>query len=148
MGASNWTYWTEYTEDIHDALDQLQQEVFEEGDYVSPWDAPDDYSPASMEKLLENCGDSGTHSILDIEGASREPVQHEDTWEDQFLTIFPLTRGQLRRIFETTRPTREEIEENEHELAKIELGDWSGRWIIAYEDDKPAYYYIFGASGD
>lgn len=148
MGASGWNYWTAYTDDLEEMLEQLQDEVFAAGDYVDPWDAPDDYHPASIEKLVDNCGEEGTHSILDIDNISTEPVPHDADWEDEFLTLFPLTRGALRRIFDTTRPTREEVEANEHKLAEIEIQGWSGRWILTYEGDEPSEYYIFGTSGD
>ncbi len=148
MGASGWSYWTGYTEDIEEFFEELRHEVFAAGDYAEPWDAPDDYHPASIEKLVENCGESGTHSILDIEEIRSKPVPHDAEWDDEFLKLFPLSPHQLREQFDTIRPTREEIEDKEAELSNMEIGNWSGRWIVAYENKEPVEVYIFGHSGD
>ncbi len=149
MGASGWSYWTEYREDISEALEALREEAFQTGDYAPPWDAPDDYRPASLAELLDNCGESGTHSILDIDGVSTEPLEHGSTWKDAYGKLFPLTRGERRRQFDTTRPTRQQIEEKEFELMKLDIHRWSGRWVIAHDDDgNPLEYFIFGLSGD
>ena len=148
MGASDWSYWADYTDDLDEMFEDLRQEVFLMGDYEPPWDADDDYSPASIDKLVDACDEEGTHSILDIEEISSEPLPHDAEWEDEFLKLVPLREGQLRRIFDTTKPTREEIKEKEPELQDLDPTGWSGRWIIAYHAGQPSEYYIFGSSGE
>ena len=62
-----------------------------------------DYSkkPKTIDELLEEQGESGTHSILDIQHISDEP---------EFGAVAPMPAERLQEIFGTDKPTRTMVE--------------------------------------
>lgn len=170
MGATGWKYCISYEPDINAALQNLRQQVFrnksfdtlgglgemgeallkmnpEAGRYFM--DQLQALKPAvkndtkSIEELLEECGSSGTHSILDITHVSDTP---------EFASLSPLSDEQLQEIFGTTHPTSDMVdleEEGDLSLDQYELYDrWQAVYIILYKNGIPNVIYIEGCSGD
>ena len=71
MGASGWSYYVPYDADFAAALADLQQQVFERGEYSrSGW-----RKPKTIAQLRERAAEGGTHSILDITHIGPRPAQ-------------------------------------------------------------------------
>jgi len=104
-----------------------------------------DYSkkPETIEELLAEQGESGTHSILDIERISTGP-------EFGVCALMPAER--LREIFGTDKPTRKMVENKlgNHELVEDPLVSqrWHGVYFIVYREGKPDELFFMGTSGD
>jgi len=168
MGASGWQYFVPWEKDVGRALATLRNEVFRQGKYWSPTKR----KPATIEKLLEKCAESGTHSILDVNRITTEPHPpslntffqsfvaegHTPTAEEvaAYLTevgrasgsVTALPEDLVRQACGTTKPTRAQLEEA--------LPGWigvsprgTGLWTTAYDrDGKPTELLFFGFSGD
>ena len=99
--------------------------------------------PRTIEELVEQREESGTHSILDIDHIS-------DTLE--FGALIALTEEQLTELFQTTQPTRAMVEEWERRtptLAETQLHyRWQGVYFTLYKDGLPDELYFMGDSGD
>jgi hypothetical protein len=97
----------------------------------------------SIDELLEQCRENGTHSILDIEKVSSVPG---------FGVITPLSNEHLINIFRTDKPTHEMVaiwsNRVDPPTAKPFYERWQGVYVIVYEDNKPTEIYFEGASGD
>jgi hypothetical protein len=94
--------------------------------------------PGSITELLERAGESGTHSILDIERVSEQPG---------FGVAAPLSADSLRQVFETDVPTHEEVERRWPDVAE-QLGRWQACYLVVYRDGEPHEYAFIGCSGD
>ncbi|MGL4463441.1 MAG: hypothetical protein ACRC1K_14925 [Planctomycetia bacterium] len=94
--------------------------------------------PRSIAELLEQAAESGTHSILDIEQTNPRPKAG---------AAAPLPTGSLRKLFGTTEPTREQVEQQWLDVAEP-LGRWQARYLVVYKDGKPNEYAFIGCSGD
>jgi hypothetical protein len=163
MGASGWHYFVPYQPDLNKALQELRQRVFEQGHYYKPaefYEAILDIQPEplqeklkesieefrshpepkSIEELLQQSGESGTHSIVDIQGISAEP---------DYGFASPLSGEQLIGLFGTNRPTH----------AMVAGWDWGpvitkyrhryqGLYIVVYKDEQPNEIFFCGFSGD
>jgi len=111
---------------------------------VTPRVVPD-YSkkPQTIEELLAEQGESGTHSILDIDRVSTGP-------EFGACTLMPTER--LREIFGTDKPTRNMVENKlgNHELVEDPLVSqrWQGVYFIVYRDEERDEIFFMGTSGD
>jgi hypothetical protein len=167
MGASGWTYFVPYQADIPKALQQLREEVFHRGAYFKPaqfyGSLLDDQQvlqelspevrefliadvkkrrsqsePSSIEELIEMNGESGTHSILDIEEVSSAPA---------FGVVAPLTNRQSAEIFGTDKPTRSMVKEKLLEIQSLR-STWQGTYIVLYKDGIPDEILFIGSSGD
>lgn len=132
MGAEPWDYWVPYQQSIQQALDDLREQVFRSGGYRGS-----NLKPATPEEAVENMEADGTASILDITSVSDEP---------EFCAVCPLSEEQLRDFFDTTQPTREQIEHNLEFFENIERGH--GVYIIAFQDGKPSEIFFGGYSFD
>jgi hypothetical protein len=99
--------------------------------------------PLTIEELLEEQGESGTHSILDIDHVSPTPA---------FGAVCPLPTERVREIFGTDKPTRELIEGKRGAPELVEdpfvSERWQGTYVIAYRDGKPHEIFFIGTSGD
>jgi hypothetical protein len=149
--ASEWNYFVPYEADISAALQRLREDVFERGDYATEdsmlasyrhlQDTPHKYKPASIDALLEQEGETGTHSILDITCISPKPKRK---------AISPLPDSVLADFCLDGTPSRAEIEDV-YELGSLEKyvnKPWRGIYIIAYEDGQPSEIFFAGCSGD
>ncbi|MBN1429502.1 MAG: hypothetical protein JXB07_14100 [Anaerolineae bacterium] len=150
MGASAWEYFAPYQPDSEKAFHELRQHVFDAGDYYKEqlrqtyredkkrFSKP---KPDTMEELFEMCGESGTHSILDIGHLTNDPESNE------YFTAIPLSEVQLLTLFGTTKPTHSMIEEKQHTIWGLRRS-WQATYIIVYESEKPVEIYFAGFSGD
>jgi hypothetical protein len=97
--------------------------------------------PRTIEDLLEEEEDNGTHSILDITSVSARP---------KFRAVSPFPSSELVAYFETDKPSRAVIEDRYEwgALDKFTSRPYQGIYIIAYSDDKPDEIFFAGCSGD
>jgi hypothetical protein len=95
--------------------------------------------PATIEQARLWAMDSGTHSILDIDGVSESPEP---------AMVSPLTETEAEQLFGSSEPTVDSIESRQDELLALPVGAWTGRYIVAFENGAPAALFFFGISGD
>lgn len=164
MGASGWNYFTPYQQDVEQALQLLRKQVFESRSNATSRRKPSDFDLLpeqdkwafegvqdtddeisfdgfnSIEELLEECAEDGTHSILDIEATSNAPG---------FAVAWPAPQDALIEVFGSAKPSHEQIAEKWMELTKaLELERWQAVYVIVYADGIPAEIYFEGISGD
>jgi len=170
MGASGWHYFTPYRVDVAEALETRRQDVFRRKDYgdpvlrmkIAPGDLPrlppareafeqlaslqsaggfDGVPEAdSIDELLEQCAEQGTHSILDIAGGLSDGPD--------FGTAFPMPGHVMLDLYGTNRPTREQVEAKIHERGD-ELDRWQCWYVIVHDTaGRPSEIYFEGCSGD
>jgi hypothetical protein len=141
MGATTWDYFTDYEDDAGAALQKLREKVFREGKYERFTFSSK--KPQTIDDLLEGQGESGTHSILDIQGVSPEP---------EFGAVCPMPVERLQELFGTDKPTRKMVEEKlgDEELIEDPLVSerWQGVYFTVYRDGRPNELYFIGTSGD
>ena len=175
MGATGWQYYVRHQSDINVALQQLRQEIFQNGAYEKPMcdedievavknlspqlkklyelaerlekNKPPKIRPTSpprtIEELVEQCEESGTHSILDIDHISTVP---------EFGALTPLSERQLIELFGTAQPTHSVVDlwhTGIHPITEPRLYErWQGIYFTIFKDGVPNEFYIEGASGD
>src|SRR5258706_8725933 len=136
MGASGWAYFFPYQTDIESALQELKEQVFEQGQYYNP--VQSEPEPQTIEELIQICDLEGTHSILDMTSVSTRP---------DFGVVSSLTTQEYMDIFQTGTPTREMIEREAARLQTLRDG-WQGVYVLAHKDGVPAEIFFAGFSGD
>jgi hypothetical protein len=151
--SSEWRYFVPYEADVAAALQRLREDVFARGEYMTEAseiaaaryleDIPrlSTSKPTSIEQLLEQEGDHGTHSILDITHVSPTPKRR---------AVSPLPASVLEDYCLSGTPSIEEIEDV-YEFGSLEKyvnKRWRGIYIIAYKDGKPSEIFFAGSSGD
>jgi hypothetical protein len=107
------------------------------GAFGAPARAPD-LPPRTIEDLLELAAESGTHTVLDI---PRTAARRGNG------AAAPLPGRELRRIFGTERPTREQVEERVADVWE-RLPAWQAYYFVTYRDGRPEGYAFVGCSGD
>jgi len=128
----------------HDSIlaKPLDQLAVHERQYIKwsrTYRMPDrNYVPASIQELLRNNAESGTHSILDIFGIADEPT---------FGAATPVPDEELRRVFGTTQPTVEDVESVLSDFGE-NLERWQAVYFIVYKDGQPYEIHFEGCSGD
>jgi len=170
MGVSSWSYFVPYEKDIQAALTALRRRVFQTSEYLDP-DAyllqvftsrtvrrklldqlPNELKkeikaelharrsrrPSSIEELVERAGESGTHSILDISKVTARPSRG---------CAAPLTKRQLKKLFGTTKPTREQLEARLYDLMNLR-SPWRASYVVVYRGEKPREICFAGSSGE
>lgn len=99
--------------------------------------------PKTIEELVERKGESGTHSILDINHIAAEP---------EFGALAPLSERQLLDFFGTAQPTREQVEKWGRRIVPVHdpplYRRWQGIYSTVYKEGVPDELYFEGASGD
>lgn len=175
MGASNWLYQVSYQENIGQALQDLRNQIFEEGKYYKTWDDELDENPPepqTIEELLEINGTDGTHSIIDIEQVLDRPVSREEwqrqndspysKWNVNMGVVSPVSSENLVKIFGTDKPTGADLKKVIIDMANPEKagrrllddiedilpGRYHGIHIILYKDNKHDEIFFCGFSGD
>jgi len=104
-----------------------------------------DYSrkPTTIDELLEEQGESGTHSILDI---------HRVSDELDFGAVSPMPSNELEALFGTDKPTRKMVEDKlgDNDLVEHPLVSerWQGVYFTVYRDGRPDQLFFIGTSGD
>jgi hypothetical protein len=151
--SSEWSYFAPYEADISAAFQRLREDVFARGDYITeaspifsgsrlfiPASRPKT-KPSTIEELLEQEGDSGTHSILDITCISAKP---------KLKAISPFPSSLLLDYFSSVTPSPSEIQEVYEFgcLQKFVNKRWRGIYIIAHFDGAPSDIFFAGCSGD
>jgi len=115
------------------------------GEWGGEPDPAPDYSkkPRSIKALLREQGESGTHSILDIERVAAQP---------QAGAVSPMPPKRLKELFGTDRPTRQLVESKcqDPELMEDPLVTerWQGIYFTVYREDQPHELFFIGTSGD
>lgn len=170
MGVSSWSYFVPYQKDIQAALTALRMRVFQTSEYLDP-DAyllqvfssrtvrkkfieqlPGDLKkeikeglqerrskkPSSIDELVERAGESGTHSILDIQRVEPRPARG---------AAAPLTQKQLRKLFGTTKPTREQLVARLYDLMNLR-SPWRACYVVVYRGSRPREICFAGSSGE
>ena len=97
----------------------------------------------SIKDLIKQCGEEGTHSILDIEKVATEPG---------LRIITPMPKKKLIELFGTEQPTHDVVEKWSTRIdpphTKPLYERWGGIYIIIYKNSQPIEIYFEGASGD
>jgi len=149
MGGEPYYYFVPYQQDIGAALQALRRREFEAGRYNPAMPFPSRYlplgpeSPApgrqhdSIEEALEDSDADGTRSILDIERVSDTP---------DFSVATRLSDESLISLYGTTRPSRDQVEEEMAFLDDIERGYCV--YVILYQGDTPSEILFAGYSYD
>jgi hypothetical protein len=94
--------------------------------------------PRTIDELLEQAAESGTHSVLDIERVARRPG---------FGVAAPLSPAAVCRAFGSAEPTHEQVEAGWDSIAE-RVGRWQARYLVVYRDGEPDEYVFIGCSGD
>ena len=167
MGAHPWSYFVPYQPDIQAAMESLQQREFAAGRYHSRrTHDPSLPRPTSIEDLRANyLTEEGSRSILDmiavadqpgtgafaeeLTGLMEESPEMADLFGSEmsdFCTAVRMPDEELQRLFGTTRPTRQMIENNPDYNENIGRG--CGIYIIVYEEEIPEEIFFAGYSFD
>jgi hypothetical protein len=148
-----WSYWVDYDPDVSAALQRLRGDVFARGDYATehspttvgsrliiPQVQPKP-KPSTIEELLEQEGDSGTGSILDIISISPTPKRR---------AISPFPEPLLVEYFGSQTPSPSQVQEVYEfgSLEKFVNKRWRGIYIVCHFDGKPSDIFFAGCSGD
>lgn len=146
MGASSWDYVVPYRTDIMEAVLNLQRQVFADGDYWKGYH--DEFDTGSLDELLAlkdgmRFWEEGTHSILDMDRILVPGAEDEA----DAIDVFP--DDETLRFLGSDQPTRQDFDGARDDiLLNADLPRWHGRYVILYEDRKPAQIAFFGYSGD
>jgi hypothetical protein len=98
--------------------------------------------PRTIRGLLKQCGESETHSILDIERVSSRR---------ETMAVSPLSSAQLAELFGTDRPSHDAVQQWS---TTIDSGTprlyqrWQGIYVVVYAGSAPVEIYFEGCSGD
>ena len=97
--------------------------------------------PSTIEELLEQEGDSGTHSILDIKCISPKPKRR---------AISPFPESLLAEYFGSQNPSPSEVQEvyEFDSLTKFVTKRWRGIYVVCHFEGKPSDIFFAGCSGD
>ena len=162
MGSSHWEYVVTYRGSVSATLTELHREIFEQ-----------EYGPGTAYATLdalwadgEFMGNTGTHSILDIEQVVDTSEPPRRRLED-YGTVRPLAPDRILHWFDTLTPTREQYEslrDQQKREFKALYGDeylnrpktlddeasmrWAGRYLLLYTGDQPTHVAFWGHSGD
>ena len=138
VGCRLWEYCIPYQQDVQQALDDLRQREFKAGRYYRS-----ELNPATINDAIRNADAPGTRSVLDISKvAPRREIE----------TISPAPTAELRRLFDTDKPTREQVERASRDYTNdfasfLETYDRDeGVFIVLYKDGEPSEIYIAGWS--
>lgn len=155
MGASSWVASSGSYTAPDAALEAAQLRVIQSGEYIWPWEEmdpdyvdesdliprPDDVHQLRLAKDLEEYWEVGTHSVLDLNGAS-EP-------EGGFAVARALSMAEVRSLFGTDRPSIHDANGLTHDfLASAVDASWGGVFCVVFERDQPAELVFWGISGD
>jgi hypothetical protein len=132
MGGKPWNYFVPFEASVEAALEKLRQRVFEAGDFFGS-----EMNPATLEEAMENMGEAGTASILDMMQISDSP---------ELFSVYPLSDSRLKSLFGTTQPTHQMVEANLDVYDDVNRG--LGTYIVVYKDGKPNEYFFAGYSFD
>jgi hypothetical protein len=122
----------QFGEQIGDLMYQGMKAAFD----AQTSDAP----PETIDDLLEQAAEDGTHSILDT--PSIAPAGNG------FAELHPLSTQQKQTLFGTEKPTQAQVRAVETDLLNLVPMRWSGFYFEVYEGDTPVEWCFAGVSGD
>ncbi|MEI9931723.1 MAG: hypothetical protein WDM89_14585 [Rhizomicrobium sp.] len=146
MGGHPWWYLVPFENDVANSLEALRQREFKAGRYNPAEDFPKfpvdlNHAPGckhtSIDEAREESDADGTRSILDVSGIGGEP---------DFDIVAPLSDDALMELFDTTKPTSEDVEDCDELFDQIERGQ--GVYVIVYDNDQPSQVFFAGYSYD
>lgn len=127
------------TSDPASARQQIEQ-IMQQLQPLMPSASP---KPKTIEELLEQRAESGTHSILDIQHVSDVP---------EFGAVSLMPGEEMMKLFGTNKPTRKMVEDKlgDYDLVEHPLVSerWQGIYFVVYCDDRPEELFFMGTSGD
>jgi hypothetical protein len=149
MGASPYWYFVPYDVNPGRALEALRQREFDAGRYGEVaanlnFDDPafESVRPgarhAAISQAVEDSGDSGTQSILDIGRVGHAP---------NYSVAGPLDREELADALGTSKPTREVIAARKGELLGY-LDRGQCVYVVVYDENLPTELFFAGYSYD
>jgi hypothetical protein len=103
------------------------------------WMARGFRSPRSIEEAIEIAAESGTHSILDIQGISQSPG---------FAVAWPLSPKFRKQFYGSEEPTVEDLDRVGWVAAAEDLDRWQAVYFPVYADGVPTKLVFVGCSGD
>ena len=121
-----------------DRLEEMIQSMKAARSQIPPMPEPD-----SIEELLEQRAESGTHSILDIQSISDNP---------EFGSVSRFPAKELVRLFGSDKPTHEAVDRLRYDELLLEhpliSERWQGVYFSVYVGDVPTELFFIGTSGD
>jgi len=147
MGGQPYWYFVPYQDNLSAALAALREREFRAGRY-SPviryieFDEPafSGQNPGSrhgtIEKAVDDAGDSGTRSILDIARIGSQP---------DYGVAAPLGPGRILELYGSDKPSHRQVEKLEF-LDDIERGQCA--YVIVYDGGTPSEICFAGYSYD
>jgi hypothetical protein len=147
VGAHPYEYIVKHQSDVNAALKELREREFRAGRYnpvipfidfpIGPHSPAPGAQHASIEEAMEDSDADGTRSILDLDHIADTP---------DFCAAARLDDDVLLRLYGTTTPTREMVEQNMDFFEDIERGQ--GIYIILDRDGQPDEILFAGYSFD
>ncbi len=147
MGAEPYYYFVKYNPNIEAALQELRLREFEAGRYnpvirhiefpIGPNSPAPGAKHKSIRKALKAADAEGTRSILDLQHVSNRP---------KLGAVAQLSSCDIVKLFDTERPTRDVIEQNEELFEILDRGQ--GIYIVVFKDNQPDEIYFAGYSYD
>jgi hypothetical protein len=110
--------------------------------FAASWLVRGGREPRTIEELLHDSGENGTHSILDIDHTADFP---------EFMAATPLTRCKLLDHFGTTTPTAKQFAEARDAFEEVmnEIKRWEAVYFTLHDENgQPSEYVFIGVSGD
>lgn len=170
MGASGWSYFVPYEPDIAQALGKLRESVFRSGTFYTPMFTR---KSKTIAELLKRNGESGTHSILDVDRVLQTPLPvpvlkwhfdivsktgsppPEAEFHQRMLAetklmgaVAPFSDEQLNHAFGTNRPTRNTVDQKWFGLLDF-IPRGCGAFVIVYDAaNNPSEIFFTGKTGD
>lgn len=148
MGAEPWYYFVPYQKDINKALQELRQQEFLAGRYYPASDFQQKMEDLSVSKAqhnsiseaIEDAGETGTQSILDIQEVSEYPEP---------CKVAPLSTEEQIECFGTEFPTHKMLVDEKkiwEVFDLIERGE--ALYCVVYDAEYPKEIFFAGYSFD
>ncbi len=93
----------------------------------------------SIDDAVAIAGDSGTHSIIDIQKCSSRP---------SIGCAWPVHSRLLEKTFGTQKPLDDDVSRWTAQMLSRDLDRWQCMYFAVHRDDVPVAYYFVGSSGD
>ena len=170
MGASGWQHFVPYQPNIGLALTELREEVFRRGTYYAPRRAR---KAASLQELIQRCGENGTHSVIDVSyvvdtplpvpvlqwhaaifaktGAPPSPIDFQGRLRAELALmgqVAPLSEEQRSAVFGTPQPNHATVEACAYNLFSL-LPRGCALYVLVSDDaGHPREIFFAGKTGD
>jgi hypothetical protein len=131
VGGHPYQYVVDYDSDIQRALERLRAEVFASREFYGA-----ERCPATPEAAVEQAGENGTRSILDVTRVALSP---------DYGCVAPLTREEAARYFGRATPSVRQVEESDEFWGELERGQAR---CVEVDDDGVRKWLFAGYSFD